>query len=148
MLLGWLIAFYNVPEGVAAPLGRTLGGGDTAVGLILAAGPLGASLGAVNSSRFVGPRQRQRWMAPLAAMACAVLVLFVIRPALPVALHILTVSGVFDCYQLAANAAFVAHALPHHRSQAFGVAQGGMSLGQGAVMIMAGQRRSTICPPS
>jgi MFS family permease len=138
MLLGWLIAFYNVPEGVAAPLGRTLGGGDLAVGLILAAGALGASLGAVAFGRLVRPAQRQLWMLPLAATACAVLVLFVFRPGLPVALIILTVSGVFDCYQLAANSAFVAHAPPRHRSQAFGVAQGGMSLGQGLVMIVAG----------
>ena len=138
MLLGWLVAFYNVPEGVAAPLGRTLGGADVSVGLILASGALGASIGAVTFSRFVRPPQRQRWMAPLAAAACAVLVLFAFRPALPVALIILTVSGMFDCYQLAANAAFVTQAPPNRRSQAFGVAQGGMSLGQGAAMIMAG----------
>lgn len=138
MLLGWLVAFYNVPEGVAAPLGHTLGGGDVTVGLILAAGALGASLGALTFSRLVRAPQRQRWMLPLAATACAVLVLFVFRPALPVALIILTMSGVFDCYQLAANAAFVAHAPPHHRSQAFGIAQGGMSLGQGTAMILAG----------
>ena len=138
MLLGWLVAFYNVPEGVAAPLGKTLGGGDVAVGLILAAGALGASLGAVTFSRFVAPPQRRRWMMPLAAVACAVLILLVFRPALPVTLIILAVSGVFDCYQLAANSAFVAHAPPHHRSQAFGIAQGGMSLGQGAAMILAG----------
>ncbi len=138
MLLGWLIAFYNAPEGVAAPLGQTLGGGDVTVGLILAAGALGASLGAVTFSRFVGPPGRQRWMPSLAAGACAVLTLFVFRPALPEALIILTVSGTFDCYQLAANAAFVTHAPADRRSQAFGVAQGGMSLGQGAAMIMAG----------
>ena len=138
MLLGWLIAFYNAPEGVAAPLGQSLGGGNIAVGLILAAGALGAALGAVTFSRLVRPWQRQRWMFPLAAAACAVLVLFVFRPGLPVALIILTVSGVFDCYQLAANAAFVTQASPHRRRQAFGVAQGGMSLGQGVAMIMAG----------
>jgi MFS family permease len=138
MLLGWLAAFYNVPEGVAAPLGKTLGGGDVSVGLILAAEALGAALGAVTFSRFVRPPQRQRWMVPLAVAACAVLGLFVFRPALPVALIILTLSGVFACFQLAANAAFVAQAPPDRRSQAFGVAQGGMSLGQGAAMIMAG----------
>jgi hypothetical protein len=77
-------------------------------------------------------------MVSLAVAACAVLGLFVFRPALPVALTILTVSGVFACYQLAANAAFVAQAPPHRRSQAFGVALGGMSLGQGTAMIMAG----------
>ena len=138
MLLGWLVAFYNAPEGVAAPLGQSLGGGDIAVGLILAAGALGAALGAATFSRLVRPWQRQRWMPSLAAAACAVLVLFVFRPGLPVALIILTVSGVFDCYQLAANAAFVTQASPRRRSQAFGVAQGGMSLGQGVAMIMAG----------
>ena len=138
MLLGWLAAFYNAPEGVAAPLGKTLGGGDVSVGLILAAEALGAALGAVTFSRFVRQPQRQRWMVSLAVAACAVLGLFVFRPALPVALTILTVSGVFACYQLAANAAFVAQAPPHRRSQAFGVALGGMSLGQGTAMIMAG----------
>jgi MFS family permease len=146
MLLGWLIAFYNVPEGVAAPLGHALGGGDLAVGLILAAGALGASLGAVAFARLVRAPQRQPWMIPLAATACAVLVLFVLRPDLPVALIILTVSGMFDCYQLAANSAFVAHAPPQHRSQAFGVAQGGMSLGQGIAMIVAGAAAQHISP--
>jgi MFS family permease len=146
MLLGWLVAFYNVPEGVAAPLGRTLGGGAVAVGLILAAGALGASLGAVMFSRLVAPPQRQQWMIPLAAAACAVLILFVFHPALAVALIILTVSGIFDCYQLAANSAFVVHAPPHHRSQAFGVAQGGMSLGQGVAMITAGAAAQHFAP--
>ena len=37
MLLGWLVAFYDIPEGVVAPLSQSLGGGDLAAGLILAA---------------------------------------------------------------------------------------------------------------
>ena len=45
MLLGWLVAFYNVPEGVVAPLPQSLGGGDVAAGLILAAGALGGPSG-------------------------------------------------------------------------------------------------------
>jgi MFS family permease len=138
MLLGWLAAFYNVPEGVAAPLGQALGGGDVAVGLILAAGALGASFGAVLFSRLVDPARRVRWMNPLAIASCAVLILFALRPALPWALVILTTSGLFDCYQLAANAEFVRAAPSVQRSQAFGIAQGGMSLGQGIAMILAG----------
>jgi hypothetical protein len=93
MLLGWLAASYNVSDGVAAPLGRELGGGDVAVGLILAASALGASLGAVLFSRLVAPDRRRRWMSPLAAASCAVPVLFVFRPALPEALVILTGGG-------------------------------------------------------
>jgi predicted MFS family arabinose efflux permease len=138
MLLGWLAAFYNVPEAVAAPLGQSLGGGAIAVGFILAAGALGASFGAVGFSRFVDPARRLRWMTPLAVASCAALILFAFGPALAGALVILTASGLFDCYQLAANSEFVSATPPRQRSQAFGIAQGGMSLGQGIAMILAG----------
>ena len=138
MLLGWLAAFYNAPEGIAAPLAHELGGGDVAMGLILAAGALGASVGAVAFGRLAGPRQRLRWMNRLAAMSCAMLILFVFRPPLPLALLVLLVSGLFDCYQLAANAEFVSAVPARQRSQAFGIAQGGMNLGQGSAMIIAG----------
>ena len=138
MLLGWLAAFYNVPEGVSVPLVAVLGGGAAAVGFILAAPALGASVGAIAFSRFVAPATRVRWMSPLAVLACGVLVLFAFRPPLPLALILLAVSGLFDCYQLAALASFVAATPAQQRSQAFGIAQGGMSLGQGVAMVVAG----------
>jgi MFS family permease len=146
MLLGWLVAFYNVPEGVVAPLSRSLGGGAVAAGLLLAAGALGASVGAVAFSRLVRPARRLRLMIPLAATACGVLSLFAFRPALPAALAILAISGIFDCYQLAANAAFVTATPAVQRSQAFGIAQGGMSLGQGLAMILAGAAAQRLSP--
>ena len=146
MLLGWMVAFYNVPEGVVAPLSQSLGGGDFAAGLILAAGALGASLGAVGFSRLVSPERRLRWMGGVAALAPGVLVLFAFRPPLPAALAILLVSGIFDCYQLAANAAFVRAAPAVQRGQAFGIAQAGMSLGQGAAMVLAGAAAERFAP--
>jgi predicted MFS family arabinose efflux permease len=146
MLFGWLAAFYNIPEGVAAPLGHDLGGGAVAVGLILAAGAFGASLGAVLFSRLVSPSRRLRWMSPLAIGSCATLMLFVFHPPLPAALLVLMASGVCDCYQLAANAAFVGATPAAQRSQAFGIAQGGMSLGQGAAMILAGAAAQHVSP--
>jgi predicted MFS family arabinose efflux permease len=146
MLLGWLAAFYNSTEGVSAPLAAALGGGAVAVGFILAAPAFGATVGAIAFSRFVSPVTRVRWMSPLAVAACGVLVLFVFRPPLPIALLVLGVSGLFDCYQLAANASFVAATPAQQRSQAFGIAQGGMSLGQGTAMILAGAAASRIAP--
>ena len=147
MLFGWLGAFYYIPEGVSAPLARSLDGGAIAVGLVLASQALGASVGAIAFSRFVPPVRRIRWMGPLAIMACGILIAFVFRPPLPIALSILTVSGIFDCYQLAANASFVTAAPAEYRSGAFGVAQAGMNLGQGAAMILAGAAAQT-SPPS
>jgi MFS family permease len=108
------------------------------MGMILAAPAFGASVGAIVFSRFVVAERRLRWMAPLAVSCCGLLVTFALHPPLPAALVILGLSGVFDCFQLAANASFVSSAPPEHRSQAFGVAQAGMSLGQGAAMIAAG----------
>jgi predicted MFS family arabinose efflux permease len=138
MLFGWLAAFYCAPEGVAAPLAHDLGGGAVAVGAILAADALGQTAGAIAFSRFVAPPARLRFMGPLAVAACAVLVLFLWRPGLSGSLLILAASGGCASYQLAANAAFVTATPQERRSQAFGLAQGGMSLGQATAMILAG----------
>jgi predicted MFS family arabinose efflux permease len=146
MLFGWLAAFYCAPEGVAAPLAHDLGGGAAAVGVVLAADALGQTLGAIMFSRFVSAPTRLRLMGPLAVATCGVLILFLLQPGLAVSLLILFASGVCGCYQLAANAAFVTAAPPERRSQAFGLAQGGMSLGQGAVMILAGAAAQHYAP--
>jgi MFS family permease len=138
MLLGWLAAFYNAPEGVAAPLAGSLGGGTAAVGLILAAGALGAAAGGVLFTRLVTPGARLRWMRPLAVASCGALAFFALGPTLPLALAILFTSGLFDCFQVAASSAFVSTAPPEHRSQVFGIAQAGMSLAQGVAMVLAG----------
>jgi predicted MFS family arabinose efflux permease len=138
MLFGWLAAFYNSPEGVVTPLARAVGGGAAAVGVILAAQAFGQTVGAIIFSRFVAPPVRLRFIGPMAVATCAVLVLFAWRPDLAFSLLILIVSGLFASYQLAANAAFVSATPQQRRSQAFGLAQGGMSLGQGTVLILAG----------
>ena len=138
MLFGWLAAFYCAPEGVAAPLAHDLRGGAAAVGVILAADALGQTAGAILFSRFVAPPTRLRFMGPLAVAACGILVLFFWQPGFSVSLLVLCASGACASYQLAANAAFVTAAPRERRSQAFGLAQGGLSLGQGTAMILAG----------
>jgi MFS family permease len=151
MLFGWLCAFYNVPEGVATPLaaavgGSAVGGSAVAVGLILASAALGSTIGALCFSRFVAPAQRLRWMGPLAVAACGLLILFAAHPGLAGVLILLAASGLCTCYQLAANASFVKATPPDQRSQAFGVAQGGINLGQGLVIVLAGAAAERFTP--
>jgi predicted MFS family arabinose efflux permease len=146
MLFGWLAAFYNAPEGVVTPLARSLGGGAVSVGVILAAQALGETGGAIAFSRLVAPPTRLRLMGPLAIATSALLVLFAFRPSLGVSLLVLFISGLCAAHQLAANAAFVQAAPPRARSQAFGLAQGGMSLGQGLVMLLAGAAAGRFTP--
>jgi MFS family permease len=146
MLFGWLTAFYDAPEGVVTPLARSLGGGPVAVGMILAAGALGVTAGSILFSRLVAPDRRLRLMGPLAIVNCAVLMFFALRPGLLVSILILGTSGFFSAYQLAANAAFVQAAPNERRSQVFGLALGGMSLGQGTMMIVAGAAVEAVRP--
>jgi MFS family permease len=146
VLFGWLSAFYGVPEGLATPLARVLGGGALTVGLILAAQAFGTAAGTAGFTRFIDPVRRMRWVTPLAVSACGILILFAPGPRLAGALLILAASGLFGCYQLAANAMFVRAAPSAQRSQAFGVAQGGMSLGQATAMIAAGAVAGRISP--
>jgi MFS family permease len=138
MLFAWLCAFYDLPEGVATPLAAAVGGGAVAVGLILAAQALGTAAGVLGFSHLVDAAQRTRWTGPLAIAACLSLVSFAAGPGLPGMLIILAASGVFGCYQIAANSAFVQATPADQRSQAFGIAQGGISLGQGIAIVIAG----------
>jgi MFS family permease len=146
MLFGWLTAFYDAPEGVVTPLARSLGGGPVAVGMILAAGALGVAVGSILFSRLIAPDRRLRLMGPLAIVNCAVLMFFALRPGLLISILILGTSGFFSAYQLAANAAFVRAAPNERRSQVFGLALGGMSLGQGGMMIVAGAAAEVLRP--
>ena len=147
MLLGWLVAFYAVPEAVAAPYASELGGGAAAIGLILAASAFGYVVAAPVFMRLVAPPQRLRTMGPLAVATCAVLTLCLARPPLAVVLVILAVSGACGVYQIAANAAFMIRVPAAQRGQAFGLAMSGIVAGQGIAFVLAGAAAQVISPP-
>lgn len=146
MLLGWLVAFYVVPMGLAAPYAASLHASlavPIGTGLVFAAMPFGTAVGAVVLGRLVPREARQRSMGPMAMASCGVLLLCTLRPGLVGALLIITVSGACASYQLAANAAFVAAVPPERRGQAFGLANGGMQVTQGLWIVLAGAAASS-----
>jgi MFS family permease len=144
MLLGWLVAFYVVPMGLAAPYAATFGTPiPVSTGLVFAAGPFGTAVGAVVLGRMVPRASRQRLMGPLAIAACGLLVLCWLQPDMIAALLIIAGSGGCASYQLAANAAFVAAVPPERRGQAFGLANGGMQVLQGLWIVLAGAAASS-----
>ena len=143
---GWLVAFYAVPQGVAAPYAAALGGGPAAAGLVLASTAAATAVGTPLFARFVRPRRRSALMGPLAALACATLVLTGFGPGLVVSLVIFSASAAFGSYQIAANTAFVARVPAAHRAQAFGVAAAGVVVGQGAGFILAGAAADLVSP--
>lgn len=146
MLLGWLGAFYTVPEALAVPYAARLHHGSLAAGLIFAAGPLGSAVGMVLFTRLVRPADRLRWMGPMAVAACLILVTCLARPGLLGLLAIVAGSGLLASYQIAANAAFVLAAPDDRRGQAYAIANGGMNLGQGVLYVLAGVVASVTTP--
>ena len=82
LLFGWLVAFYTVPEGVAAPYATRLGGGPIATGLVLASTVFATTIATPLFTRFVRARQRLTLMGPLAVLTCATLVLTALHPGL------------------------------------------------------------------
>jgi MFS family permease len=147
MLFGWLAAFTVVPEGLAAPLAHWLHGGDLTVGLILAATALGIAAGSLAFSRLVSPARRAGWMGPLAVASSLLVLLLALRlTSLPLLL-VLFASGACTCFQMGANAAFVVATPPQQRSQAFGLANAGIYLGQGGAVIIAGAAATHFAPP-
>ena len=146
LLFGWLVAFYSIPQGVAAPYAAGLGGGPVVAGLVLASTVFSTTIITPLFTRFVRPRRRLAWMGPLAVLTCATLVLTALLPGLAVSLVIFSLSAAFGVYQIAANTAFVVRVPTERRAQAFGIANMGVIVGQGAAFVAAGAAAEVVSP--
>ena len=147
MGLGWLAAFYEVPEGIAAPYAGHLGGGAVAAGLLIATSQLGAAITTPLFTKKLGPLTRLRWMAPMAVLSCGILAATALRPNLIVSMALFALSNSFAMYQVAANTAFVERIPNEKRGQAFGLANAGLVVGQGVAFAVAGAAAEVV-PPS
>jgi predicted MFS family arabinose efflux permease len=148
VLFGWLAGFAIVPEGLAAPYARTLGGGPVTIGLLMCAMPAGTAAGSLIIGRLSRPDEQFRMIGVLAMLSFVPLAASLLRPPLPLLLVLLIVAGAGGAYQLAAARAFVA-ALPNgQRGRAFSVAQSGLLAAQGLGILMAGAAARWISPPA
>jgi MFS family permease len=147
MGFGWLAAFSEVPEGIAAPYAGRLGGGAVAAGLLIATSQLGAGVATPLFTKKIGPLTRLKWMGPMAFLACAVLVVAVAHLGLVLSMALFALANVFTMYQIAANTAFVERIPNEKRGQAFGLANAGLIVGQGLAFAVAGAAAEVV-PPS
>jgi predicted MFS family arabinose efflux permease len=139
VLLAWLVGCYVVPEGLAAPYAAEIGAGTGAVGLLLAADPLGSVVGAWLFVRFLPFGVRARLVGVLAVLAGVPLVLFLLRPGVPVAVALLAASGAASsAYLLQTQAGFVRATPDGNRGRAIGIAASGIVAGQGVAVLGGG----------
>ena len=147
VLFGWLAGFTVVPEALAAPYARALGGGAPAIGLLMAAMPAGTVIGGFVIGRMLRPSDRMRPMGWLAMLSCGPLIFSLTHPPLPVLLLLLALAGVGGAYQLAAAAAFVTALPAARRVCAFAVAQTGLLAAQALGIVTGGAVAQRIGAP-
>lgn len=146
LLFGWLAGFVIVPEGLAAPYAHSLHGTTFTVGLLMAAMPCGAVIGALLYGKLCAPSTRIRIMGWMAMLSCAPLIASAWNPPLPVILPLWALAGAGGAYQLAAAAAFVQALTPQTRARAFGLAQSGLYAVQGIGILAGGAMAQAIGP--
>jgi MFS family permease len=139
VLLFWVsAAFTYAPEGLAAPYARMLGGGPTAVGIFLAAAPLGVITGSIVLGRLCAPPTRVRLLIPFALLSCLALVPVLLQHSMAVTVALLALAGFGSAFTIVLNAMFVRAVPPAYRGRAIGVAIAGGYTAQGVATIAAG----------
>jgi len=138
MLFAWLPVFYIAPEAIAPAYARSLGGGASAAGLLMAAMPAGTALGAWVYGRRGSDAARAAAVPYLAAGAGAVLIGSWLSPSLILALVLWVLFGFFGTYQISVMTRFVRHTPAHQRGQAVGLAASGLIAVQGIGCVVAG----------
>ena len=146
VLFGWLAGFTVVPEALAAPYARALGGGAPTIGVLMAAMPIGTVIGGFVIGRLLRPSDRMRPMGWLAMLSCAPLIFSLAHPPLPVLIMLLVLAGAGGAYQLVAAAAFVTALPAARRVRAFAVAQSGLLASQGLGILTGGAVAQRIGP--
>jgi MFS family permease len=136
--LACLTGCYMTAVGLAVPYAHQFGGGPVAAGLLMAANPVGQSIGMIVTIRWVSMPTRMRWLGPLAIGSCLPLVLCLAAPGVAGSFALWVLSGLGASYQLAANAAFVQTVPDAQRGQAFGLAMTAMLGAQGVGILVAG----------
>ncbi|MFE2292763.1 MFS transporter [Streptomyces sp. NPDC059452] len=139
MLLSWLPAMFVVaPEALAAPYADRIDAGPAAVGLLLGA----MAVGHVGAELFVGsalrPRTRSRIVLPVAAVGLLPLVVYAVRPGLPLALAALALAGMGAAYVIGLDQWFVDAVPPELRGRAMTLLTAGLMTIQGLGMALAG----------
>ncbi|MCT2592463.1 MFS transporter [Streptomyces sp. N2-109] len=147
LALSWLPpAFVVVPEALAAPYAKELGSGPAVVGLLLAAMPVGSAAAELAVGAWLTPRARERLVLPLAGCLLLPLLVFAVRPGLPLALAALLLAGAGMAYILGLDRWFFDAVPEAQRGRAMTVMSGGLMTGQGVGMA-AGGLAAEFVPP-
>jgi MFS family permease len=151
----WVATLFTYAvEGVAAPWVDEFGRGVSALGVLLAANPLGVVVGGLVIARLVPPAKRERLVVPLVVLSlvavgvAGVVGLLLGSGTLPFGLVVglLFVSGIGAAWLIPLNVSFVQAVPSAFRGRAFGVAVSGLYGVQALGALGAGLAAERISP--
>jgi MFS family permease len=146
--------FAYAAEGVAAPWVDEFGRGATALGVLLAANPLGVVVGGLVIARLVPPDRRERLVVPLVVLSlvpvllAGVVGLLLGSGTVPFRLVVglLFISGIGAAWLIPLNVSFVQAVPSAFRGRAFGVAVSGLYGVQALGALGAGMVAEGVSP--
>jgi MFS family permease len=150
--IGTLFAYAS--EGIATPLAEELGQSAAAVGILLAANPLGVTVGGLAVVRLVPPHRREGLVPFLVVLSLLPLVVagllgtFAAPGTVTFAgfVALMFVSGLGGAWLIPLNVSFVQAVPPAFRGRAFGVAVAGLYGVQGVGALGAGLVAEGLAP--
>ncbi|MBM7807984.1 MFS family permease [Geodermatophilus bullaregiensis] len=146
--------FANAAEGIAVPLTESLGEGPAQLGVLLAANPLGVTVGGLVVARLLGTARSERLMPVLVALSLAPVLLAGLvavaagpgRGAYTLVVALLFVAGLGASWTIPLNVSFVQAVPAAYRGRAFGVAVSGLYGVQGLGALGAGLAAERVPP--
>lgn len=146
VLLVWLAsAVAVVPEGLAVPLAGQLAVGGLAIGLLLAANPIGNTIAGPLVAR-IPERRRAMLLTPLALVVAVPLMGVASTSNLWLVLALVLASGMGMTVSLLGRAEFVRDVPSHVRGRAFSIAASGITVFQGVTIGIAGGLADVVSP--
>ena len=135
--LACLVGFAVVPEGLATPLAAELDEA-WAAGWILAADPLGFTVGVLLVRRLVPLDRRREWVGPLAVMSVLPLVAMPAATGLVPVLLLVCLSGAAGSYLVTVSSTFASTVPTGSRATHLGVYRAGLRVAQGLGVAVGG----------
>jgi MFS family permease len=144
--VSWLVGLFVVPEGLAAPYAAGLGAATVAVGVLMAADPVGSIVGAWLVTRIPG-RARSRLIIPLTVASGIPLAACVVYPGVVGSVALWAASGALSTmYVILAQERFTRRVPDHQRAAATGLASTGLLTSQGVAILGGGLAAELIGP--
>ncbi len=131
------MAIVIAPEGVAVAVASSVGGGETAAGLLTASVPLGFLVGGFLLLR-VPPERREALLPALCVISAVPLLLTPLVGQVWLVVGLWVLSGTGSSLQIIAAAAYVQAAPAAFRSRAYGIAATCLMGIQGLTLLLAG----------